>query len=213
MPRGIFLLIKDEIKGPEIKCSYSELPFDLSPQFISNLYRSHAGFEAASTLNVELKNFKILSCFTGHVARTGQKEGIIGIVLEKNETSDNLELFLRRNLSYGLMKPDDQTIKEIFGLKLTNYLNLIQIFNSVSIEKIPEIFIVNGDQDYKSNLLRIGVKKASTQKMASIYERILGNQKVPQFQYYKLNVDVANNTFLIVKIHKPHQYIDKIFSV
>ena len=37
MPIGIFLVVHDEIKGPQMKTSYFETPIDLPQEFISKL--------------------------------------------------------------------------------------------------------------------------------------------------------------------------------
>jgi len=51
MRRGIFFLIHDEIRGPEIKCSLYKNFVGLSKEFISKLYMFQANFE------VRLKKF------------------------------------------------------------------------------------------------------------------------------------------------------------
>ncbi|MHA2184826.1 MAG: hypothetical protein ACXAAI_07475, partial [Promethearchaeota archaeon] len=69
MPRGLFLLIHDEIRGPEIKCSYYKNPVNLNNEFISKLYMSHAGFDSSSHIEIKFENYRSVSCFTGNLDR------------------------------------------------------------------------------------------------------------------------------------------------
>lgn len=45
MPRGIFLLIHDEIRGPEIICFIYKNFVDLSKELILKLYMSHGNLK------------------------------------------------------------------------------------------------------------------------------------------------------------------------
>ncbi|HUX98677.1 MAG TPA: hypothetical protein VMV49_03930 [Candidatus Deferrimicrobium sp.] len=213
MPRGIFLLVHNEIKGPEIKCFYYKIPLDISQEFVSKLYMSHAGFEASSLMELKYNHYRIVSCFTGHKARKTRKEGILGLILEENEIIDNLELFLRRNLIYGLLHPTNQAMEELLRTRLLNFIKLNRIFKKVEIENIPEILIINGDTEYKSSLVRIGEKQVSNMEIGGLYKKIIKNQEIPQFKYYKLDAAIPNTTFLLVKYEKPSPHIDKIFSI
>jgi len=57
MPRGMFLLIHDEIRGPEIKCSFYTNPVNLNKEFISKLYMSHASFDSSSHIEIKFENY------------------------------------------------------------------------------------------------------------------------------------------------------------
>ncbi len=213
MPQGIFLLIHDEITGPEIKCSYFKIAINLPPDLITKLYMSHTGFNSASLLEIEFGNqYRIVSYFTGHKERKSQEEGILGLILEENEKSDNLELFLRRNLDYILMNLNNQTIEEIFKTKLPKYLELNNLFDKVSIENVPEILIINGGIEYKSTLLRIGEKKLTNLELAFIYKRIMHNEVISHFNYCRLNIE-DSNIFLLMKVEKSMPHIDRIMAV
>ena len=210
MPKGMFFLIHDDIKGPEIKCSYYTSPITLNQEFISKLYMSHAGFDSSSHIEIKFGHYRSISCFTGNLDRRSQKEGILGIIFEENEEFDNLDFFLQRNLNYITNKPDNQTIEETFSNKLLNYYELNKIFDKVEIEDLPEIFIINGDKEYQSCLLHIGEKKVPNSEMIEIYQKIMKKQKIPQYMYIELNLEVKNNTFLVLKVNKSNQNIDKV---
>lgn len=212
MPKGIFFLIHDEIKGPEIKCSYFTGPMTLPQEFISKLYMSHAGFESSSLIEIKYDRYKSVSCYTGNLDRRSQKEGILGIIFEENEEYSNLDLFLRRNLFEASNKQDDQTMEEIFSYKLLSFLQVVSIFERVEIEDIPEIFILTGNEEFKSCLLKIGEGKVTTSEMAEIYKIITEKQVIAQYRYVKLNSELLNNAYLILKLTKPLQEIDKIIS-
>jgi len=212
MPKGIFFLIHDEIKGPEIKCSYFTGPMTLPQEFISKLYMSHAGFESSSLIEIKYDRYKSVSCYTGNLDRRSQKEGILGIIFEENEEYNNLDLFLRRNLFEASNKQDDQTMEEIFSYKLLSFLQVVSIFERVEIEDIPEIFILTGNEEFKSCLLKIGEGKVTTSEMAEIYKIITEKQVIAQYRYVKLNSELLNNAYLILKLTKPLQEIDKIIS-
>ena len=212
MPKGLFFLIHDEIKGPEIKCSYFSEPITLPQEFISKLYMSHVGFESSSLIEIKFDRYKTVSCFTGNLDRRSQKEGILGIIFEEHEVYSNLDLFLRRNLYYVSNKLDDRTMEVIFSNKLLSYLEIVKIFEKVEIENIPEIFILMGDEEYKSCLLKIGEKTISNSEMTDIYKKIIEKQIISQFHYVELNPELLNNTYLIFKVNKPIQDIDKIIS-
>ena len=173
MPCGMFLLIHDEIMGPEIKCSFYTNPVDLNKEFISKLYMSHAGFDSSSHIEIKFENYCSVSCFTGNLDRRSQKEGILGIIFEEDEEFDNLDLFLQRNLYNAIDNPSKETMQEIFLKKLINYLELNNLFKKVEIESVPEIFIINGNEQYKSCLLKIGDNTTSISKMTDFIPTLL----------------------------------------
>ena len=195
----MFLLIHDEVLGPEIKCSYYIKPVNLSKEFISKLYMSHAGFESSSHIEIKFEDFKSISCFTGNLARRTQKEGIMGIIFEEDEEYDNLDLFLERHLDEVIQNPKDETLQEIFSQKLPNYLKLSNLFQKVEIEGIPEIFLITGNQEFKSRLLSISENSIPLSKMNDFYKKIVKNQKIPQYQYIELNLENRDNSFLVLK--------------
>jgi hypothetical protein len=213
MPKGIFYLIHDDIKGPEIKCKYFTNPITLSQEFISKLYMSHAGFESSSLIEIKFDRYISVSCFTGNLDRRSQKEGIFGVIFEESEFCNNLDLFLFRNLDYVSNNQKDQVIKKIFVHKLLKFLDLLNILEKVEIEDIPEIFIIAGESEYKSCLLKIGNKKVSNAEMTEVYKKLMENQKISQYYYTKLNVEQFENVFLVLKIEKPIQDFEKIISI
>ena len=210
MPCGMFLLIHDEIMGPEIKCSFYTNPVDLNKEFISKLYMSHAGFDSSSHIEIKFENYCSVSCFTGNLDRRSQKEGILGIIFEEDEEFDNLDLFLQRNLYNAIDNPSKETMQEIFLKKLINYLELNNLFKKVEIESVPEIFIINGNEQYKSCLLKIGDNTTSISKMTDLYKKIVKKQTISQYQYIKLNLKNEINTYLVLKISKSAKNIEKI---
>ena len=212
MPKGIFLLIHDELKGPKIKCSYYSSPFSLPQEFISKLYMSHAGFKSSSHLDIKLSQYRSISCFTGNLDRRTQKEGILGILFEENENSDNLDLFLQRNLYRAINKPDNKMMEVIFSNKLQNYLKLIDFLEKVEVEDIRDIFMITGGDAYKSCLLKIGEKQVSNSEMIDIYQKIMKAQEIPLFYYVKLDLGETDNIFLIIKAARLTPNIDKILK-
>ncbi|MFW9896436.1 MAG: hypothetical protein ACFFD7_11575 [Candidatus Thorarchaeota archaeon] len=203
MPRGMFLLIHDEIRGPEIKCSFFTNPVNLSKEFISKLYMSHAGFDSSSQIEIKFENYRSVSCFTGNLDRRSQKEGILGIIFEENEEFDNLDLFLQRNLYYIINNPSDETMQEIFSNKLLKYLELTNLIKKVEIEGISELYLINGNSEYKSNVLKIGETNLSIPEMTELYKKIIKNQIIPSYHHAKLNLEEFNNVFLILKSEQP----------
>ena len=212
MPKGIFFLNHDEIKGPEVKCSYFTSPIPLHQEFISKLYMSHAGFESSNLIEIKFDQYKSVSCFTGNLDRRSQKEGILGVIFEENEIYNNLDLFLMRNINLASNKQDNQTIKDIFTNKLLNYLELVNLLDKVEIESILEIFILTGDNEYKSCLLKMGEKKVSNSEMIDIYKKILENQIIPQYFYIKLDIETFDNSYLIFKTNRSIQNFNNILS-
>jgi len=212
MPRGMFLLIHDEIRGPEIKCSFYTNPVNLNKEFISKLYMSHAGFDSSSHIEIKFENYRSVSCFTGNLDRRSQKEGILGIIFEENEEFSNLDLFLQRNLYYIINNPNEETMQDIFSNKLLNYLELIKLFEKVEIEGVPEIYLVNGNGEYKYNLLKIGESSISIPEMTDLYRKIINDQIIPSYHYGKLNLEENNNTFLVLKSEQPIKNIKILIS-
>lgn len=199
MPRGMFLVIHDEIMGPEIKCSYYTKPLNLNKEFISKLYMSHAGFESSSHIEIKFENFRSISCFTGNLDRRTQKEGILAIIFEEKEEFDNLDPFLQRNLYKVIENPSNEILQTIFSQKLLNYLELTTIFQKAELEDIQDVFIITGNDEYKSSLLKISDENVSMLEMAELYKKVKSNQKIPHYQHVKLNIDSQNNTFLVLK--------------
>ena len=212
MPKGIFLLIHDEIRGPKIKCSYYTSPFSLPQEFISKLYMSHAGFKSSSHLEIKLSHYRSISCFTGNLDRTTQKEGILGILFEESENFDNLDLFLQRNLYQAINNPDNQMMEVIFSDKLQNYLKLIDFLEKVEIEDVLDLFIITGGDAYKSCLLKIGEKQVSNSEMNDIYQKIMKTQEIPLYYYVKLDLKSNDNTFLITKAARSNPNLEKILK-
>ncbi|MFW9940732.1 MAG: hypothetical protein ACFFFT_06810 [Candidatus Thorarchaeota archaeon] len=210
MPRGIFLLIHDEIRGPEIKCSYYTNPVNLSKEFISKLYMSHAGFDSSSHIEIKFENYRSVSCFTGNLDRRSQREGILGIIFEENEEFSNLDLFLQRNLYYIIDNPNDKTIQEVFSNQLLNFLELTKLFKKVEIEGIQELYLINGNSEYKYNLLRVGESSISVPEMTALYKKIVDIQKIPSYYYEKLNLEETGNTFLVLKSEEPDKTIKRL---
>ena len=212
MPQGMFLLIHDEIRGPEIKCSFYKNPVNLSKEFISKLYMSHAGFDSSSHIDIKFENYRSVSCFTGNLDRRTQKEGILGIIFEENEEFDNLDLFLQRNLYNAIDNPSNETMQDIFSNKLLNYLKLNDLFQKVEFEGIPELYLINGNNEYKYNLLKIGESLISIKEMADLYLGIMNEQVIPNYYYEKLNISGVNNTFLVLKSNEPIKTIKKLIT-
>ena len=213
MPNGIFLLVHDEIRGPQIKATYYTTPVDLSQEFISKLYMSHASFEKTSMIEIKFGNNKIISYFTGHVARAMQKEGILGIVFREDEKVENLELFLKRNLDYCMSNQDEKTLKEVFTKKLHNYLKINEAFDKVEIENIPEIFIATGIFKLQSILLKVGEKNINYLEFDSIFQQIVNKEPVSKFQFQKLNLENGENAYLIMKATDSDSRIERIISL
>jgi len=208
----MFLLIHDEIMGPEIKCSYFKNPISLSKEFISKMYISHAGFTSSSHLEIKFENYRSISCFTGNLARRSNKEGILGIIFEEDEEFDNLDLFLQRNLYDAIEKPTNQTLHEIFSKKLLNYLELNELFKKVEIESIPEIFIMNGYEQYKYCVLKVGGNNISISKMTELYRKIISKKIIPQYHFVELNLDERDKTFLVLKSNSNTKIIEKMVT-
>ena len=173
---------------------------------------SHAGFESSSHIEIKFENYRCISCFTGNLDRRSQKEGILGIIFEENEEFDNLDLFLQRNLHKAINRPDNHIMQEIFSNKLLNYLELNNLFKKVKIEGIPEIFIINGKSEYKSNLLKIGESSISIPEMADLYQKTMNKQIIPQYHYVELNLGGENNTFLVLKSDEPTKTIKMLIT-
>ena len=214
MPKGIFLLIHDELRGPQIKSSYYNSPMSLPQEFVSKLYMSHAGFKSSSHIEIKLGRYRSISCFTGNLDRRTQKEGILGILFEEGEDFDNLDLFLQRNLYQAINKPDDQTMETIFSDKLQHYLKLINFLDKVEVENIQDFFVITGGEVFKSCLLRIGEKKVSNSEMIEVYYNIMHTQETPLYYHIKLDIEGKENTFLVVKTLKSisNSNMDRILS-
>ena len=213
MPQGVFLLIHDEIRGPEIKCSYYKNPVNLNKEFISKLYMSHAGFDSSSHIEIKFENYRSVSCFTGNLDRRSQKEGILGILFEENEEFDNLDLFLQRNLYYAIDNPSNETMQYIYSNKLLNYLKLNDLFQKVEIEGIPELYIINGNSEYKYSLLKIGETSISIKEMSDLYQKIINKQIISDYHHEKLNLGGVTNTFLVLKSDMNTETIKKLIPI
>ena len=212
MPRGMFLVIHDELMGPEVKCSYFTEPVNLTKEFISKLYMSHAGFESSSHIEIKFENFRSVSCFTGNLDRRSQKEGILGIIFEEKEEYDNLDPFLHRNLYKVIENPSNEVLQTMYSQKLLNYLELTTLFQKVELEGIQEIFIIMGNEDYKSNLLKVSDSNVSILEMTELYKKMVKNQKIPHYQYVRLNQD-SENIYVVLKINADNKSIDEGMEV
>jgi len=199
--------------GPQIKCFYYIKPVNLSKEFISKLYMSHAGFESSSHIEIKFENFRSVSCFTGNLDRRSQKEGIFGIIFDEEEEYDNLDPFLHRNLTKVIENPSNETLETIFSNKLLNYLELTTLFHKVEVEGIHEIGIITGNEEYKSSLLKVSDDdNVSVLEVAELYKKIKSNQKIPNYQYIKLNEDSESNIYLVLKGDNANKSIETIIQ-
>jgi hypothetical protein len=212
MPKGIFLLFHDDLRGPQIKSSYYTSLITLPQEFISKLYMSHAGFKSSSHIEIKLSRYRSISCFTGNLDRRTQKEGILGILFEEGENFDNLDLFLQRNLYRAINKPDNEMMEHIFSDKLKNYLNLINFLEKVEIEDVQDLFIITGGEVFKSCLLRIGEKQVSNSEMIAVYHKIMNAEETPLYYHVKLELEAKDKTFLIIKATKPNSDLERILQ-
>jgi hypothetical protein len=210
MPAGVFLVVHDEIKGPKIKSSYFKDSIELPQEFISKLYMSHAGFASTSNIEIKFDRYRSVSRFTGSLDRRTQKEGILGILFHQNEESENLELFLQRNLTYAIDNPVNKTMEDIFSNKLLHYLKLIKIFNEVEIERIPEMFIIHGDKKFNSFSLKIAEKEVSNIEISQLFEKIKKKEKISPYQSILLKSDGKISTYLILKFDRTNPDTEKI---
>ncbi len=210
MPRGIFLIVHDEIKGPIIKYSYFKIPIELSQEFISKLYMSHAGFDSSAFLELKFNHYKIFSCFTGNLARINRKESILGLIFDEDETFDNLQLFLKRTLNNGVMKNGNEGIKDIFQTKLRNYLELNSYFDTMKIENVSEILLIKGSDDYSSCLLNLGDKKLSSIEIRALYHKMVNEKQISNVKYIQLNLSKQENYYLVFVLERNFKYIDKL---
>jgi len=208
----MFLLIHDELEGPEIKCSFYKNPVKLKKDFISKLYFSHVGINSSAHIEIKFENYRSISCFTGNLDRRSQKEGILCIIFDENEDCNNLDLFLQRNLYLIIDNPDKETMQDIFTNKLPNYLELIKFFEKIEIESIPELYLTNGNSEFKYNLLKIGESNISIPEMASLYQKIIKRQKIPQYYHKELNIRGSNKTHLVLKSDKPTKTIKMLIT-
>ncbi|MFX0073908.1 MAG: hypothetical protein ACFE96_00590 [Candidatus Hermodarchaeota archaeon] len=212
MPEGMFLLIHDEIIGPEIKCSFFENQVNLNNEFISKLYMAHAGFDSSSHIEIKFENYRSVSCFTGNLNRKTQKEGILGIIFGENEEYDNLDLFLQRNLYHSIDNPSDQILESIFSDKLLNYLKLNDLFQKIEIEGVTELYLVSVNSEYKYTILKIGESSISTPEMTILYKKFLSNQIILPYYWEELNLGEGNKTFLVLKSEEPQETIKMLIT-
>jgi len=103
-------------------------------------------------------------------------------------------------------------MQEIFSNQLLNYLELATLFKKVEIEGIPELYLINGSSEYKYNLLKIGESSISIPEMATLYKKIIDNQRIPSYHYEKLNLEETGNTFLVLKSEEPEKTIKMLIS-
>ena len=161
---------------------------------------------------LKFKSYRSISCFTGSKDRRTKKEGILGIILDENESIFNVELFLSRNLSYAIDNPSDNIMESIYKDKLLHYIELANIFNEIEIEKIPEIFIIQGNnEDFTSYLLKIALNMHSID-ISEIYKKILKKQDIKPYYYELLSYDNEKFVYLIVKILKFNEITNKILE-
>ncbi|MEJ2293628.1 MAG: hypothetical protein P8Y23_02555, partial [Candidatus Lokiarchaeota archaeon] len=115
-----------------------------------------------------------------------------------------------RNLIYALGDPNNQTMKDIFSNKLLEYLELNRIMEKVEIENIKEIFILQGNDKFKSCPLKLGEMLVSNSEMIDIYRKIIEKQEIPQYHYCTLDIRGKDNFFVIFKVQKSNSDIDGI---
>jgi len=211
MLKGVFIVVPDEKMGLKIKYFHYTEPINLTYDFVSKIFETHL-HSKSSTIESEFTPYKIISYFTGGGIFKGHEKSVIGIILNKDEQVDNLELFLQRNLDYGLLEQDNQSLNEFSTIRLPYYLKLNQLLKQTKIEDISEILIITGDKHYKSTLFRLGTTQNSESEIPKLYDNIINNKLLNPFIYYKLDINIENNVFLILRTEKISQKITEIFS-
>lgn len=213
MPKGLFLLIDDPLKGLQVKCQYTPHALEELPRnFYAQLFSMHGESESESYLENVWENYRIISYAPKYTSIKNTKVGVLALIFDYHERFDNLHLFLKRNMRSALKFQTEATLKEIFEVRLKRYCSLNQLFETIEIENIEEILIVSGNSNYQTTILHLGAMHLSKLEIAILFKKMLKLQTIPHFKYYKLNKK-PSNVFLLVKSQKDLHDIDKTFRI
>jgi hypothetical protein len=158
MTIALIVIMHDEIKGPQMIGSYFKEKIEINPEFIAQLYLSHAGFKNGSIMEMKYQNYKVHSYYTGDQARILNKEGIIALFSKESDRFDNMEPFLERFVRLAIQKPTESNLQKILEFHLPQYQTLLNHFNQISIEDLASVYIIRRNQKSWSFYLRIEIK-------------------------------------------------------
>ncbi|MHA1277987.1 MAG: hypothetical protein ACTSQI_21195 [Candidatus Helarchaeota archaeon] len=211
MPVGIFLIEYDEIVGAKIKSSYFKVSFEVSQEFVSLLYSSHAESIGPVYIEMMFSTYQTLSYSSNVFAGQNQNKYILGIVFDEHENLVNLELFLRRHLTTSFIENNAQNMEGIFQ-ELLKHLELGRYFEVFEIQNIPAIFVIRGTDEFEVCLLNIGVK-FSNLEIGTIYPQMLKGEQLPHLEYIRLNLEKGRKYFLVFQIEKYYKIISKMLLI
>ncbi len=188
MPIGLFLIIHDDVIGPHLKCQYLKKKIDIHHEFVSNLYLNHAGNSDSMINESKLKNYRIISYYTGNLARLYKMEGIFGIILEENEPCDNLAYFLHIHIEKVILSQSNEFLKKLYEIDFKSYYALIFHLKRIKIQGIISIHVVFGNNAYLGKLLRINTNN-DTIHIDDFYYQIIHNEKIEGFYWFPIPLE------------------------
>lgn len=191
---GIFLLIHDEIKGPQISNYFFNHAMELSPDLLSKLYMAHASFNDSSFIETKYPQYKIVSLYTGPVARIQKQEGILGLLLDLKEELPITEIFLIRTLPLILKHRKNELMKELITITLPYFQYLLKCYMQLEIENISEFFLVQGQDDYQQVMLDFGSTKTDSSIWKNMYHQMVTGKDIPQYQYLKIEMPMLKKS-------------------
>jgi hypothetical protein len=198
MPIGIFVIIHGEITGPVLSAGYYRRKVEISKELISKMYLSHAGFEANGVIELALPDYKILSCYTGDQARTSGKEGILALILETKEPSNNLELFLRQNIEQCIAVQSDSLLKKMLDVKLAQYCQLLTIFERTSIEYLDFFAVIQTSKESQQVLVKFGSEAISNE---NLFHHFKPDNQISGDGYFLAPIGTVADTDYLVIVH------------
>ncbi len=187
IPIGLFLINHDDIIGPVIKTKYFKVNIEISHDFISNIYLIHAG-DSDSLLNeFKYKQYRIITYFTGNLARKSQAESIFGIIFKEFEYHDNIGYFLHKNLQKAINSPNEKSFQDLYEIEFQSYYTLLMHLRKISFEGIQSIELLYGTENYIGNLFSMNARNIGDQE--KLYTDLLNNEKIKNVEYFPISLE------------------------
>ncbi|MBD3228350.1 MAG: hypothetical protein GF329_09195 [Candidatus Lokiarchaeota archaeon] len=104
-------------------------------------------------------------------------------------------------------------MREIFTKRLKIYITLNRFYDEVKIQNIEEIMILQGNAEFQSFIIRLGINKISNLEMKINYQKLLKSQELKDYAYLKLDLPENSNIYFVIRMDRYFKEIKGLLTI